>query len=474
MPVLAQRIVAIAGPTASGKTERAVKLAQKTAGEIFSVDSRQVYRGLDLGSGKDIHLYGQAIPCHLIDLVAPADPFSLYQYQQCAYERLEDWRSRRGPWHPAILCGGSGLYLEAVLKKYRIANVPEDKGLREALQARDKETLWRELQTLDPEWSGRTDASSKKRIIRALEVAYSRREGTLILSPVPAWPLDALVVVVQTEKKSLHRRIAERLQTRLDRGLIEEVSGLLREGLPLARLQQLGLEYREVGEYLAGHRSRDEMAERLRKAIGDFAKRQETWFRGLPKRGIPTLPMPEDADEEWLFHAMITRWPDLETRFFSKREPTSRFALAAVLDRDNQILLVKRSDDDTFAPGQWGLPGGHLQAGETPMQALTREIGEELGKHFSFEIGNVLPPVRDSLYGGRYEIHLARLHYRGGKVVLNDEHSRYAWVSPQEYRDYAVVPGVDEDLAYLQIWEDYPFASGNLPNFLKGPDRPQG
>lgn len=470
MSLLAQRLIAIVGPTASGKTAMAVDVARRLRSEIVSVDSRQVYRGLDLGTGKDKELYvqgGDTVAAHLLDVVEPSEVYSLFHYQQAVYESVGQWRNRFGPWHPLIFCGGTGLYLEAVLRHYAMANVPEDPDFREAQMQRDKEVLWAELQALDPEWAARTDASSKKRLVRSLEVARQRRLGPVPLSEAPAWSFAPLIFVVQIPREALKRRIAERLQSRLDRGLIAEVQGLMAQGLDLSRLQQLGLEYREIGEYLAGYRNLADMQNRLQEAIAEMAKRQATWFRGLERRGLAAHFLPEGADAQYVMDRVQQFWPDVGARFSPAHVPKARFALAVLQDEQNRVLLLRRSPQDSFAPGLWGLPGGHLLPGESPEAALDRELREELGEEVQFSREPCLPAFRDSLYGGIYEVHLAKRRFLGGDLHLNDEHVEYAWVTPEAYPGYDVVPGVDEDLAYLQALPLRYLNAKRLPEHLK-------
>lgn len=458
---LPQRVIVIAGPTASGKSALAADLARRLHCPILSADSRQVYRGLDLGTGKDLYLYAakpgnDAVSVRLIDVAEPGEVYSLFRYQQQAYAELRAWHQKAGAVHPIIICGGSGLYIEAVLRKYAMANVPEDEELRLQLMSRPVEDLIHELKTLDAEWAERTDCSSKKRVVRALEVAYARQRGPVALSHAPGFAFDILIFTVGYDSKTLRDSIATRLRERLQSGLIAEVQGLLDQGLSLARLQQLGLEYREVGEYCAGMRDYETMVRRLQGCIEDFAKRQATWFRGMPKRGLPTLDLPSDAESrlDFLQAQIEARWPDVKERFLEPAPVHKRFAMAILSDPQGRILLLRRSLRQNFAPGLWGLPGGHIQAGEAPDHAIRRELREELGENIETAIALEpgLYPVRDTVYGGHFEVHLFRGAWQGGPIVLNNEHSEYAWVSPENYAGYEVAAGVDEDLAYVQVW----------------------
>jgi len=309
--------IVIAGPTASGKTALAAELAHRLDSEIFSMDSRQVYLGLDLGSGKDLGEYARyspPVPYHLIDIVDPSEIYSLYRFQVDSYVALEEFLGRRGEDVPPILAGGTGLYLEAVLKRYAIAEVPENPELRAELMTQDPESLKRELQYLNPEVYARTDLTSKKRVVRALEIALSPR-GPVFRSRLPDWNLNPLIFVTVCERQSLRCRIQSRLEARLDAGLVDEVKGLLDRGVTWERLSSLGMEYRQVGSYLRGEKTLGEMVDVLQREIHMLAKRQETYFRGMQRRGLPV---------EWI--GMETSAEELEQRYH--RWKKSGFAVA--------------------------------------------------------------------------------------------------------------------------------------------------
>jgi tRNA dimethylallyltransferase len=279
----------IAGPTASGKTALAVEVAHKLRTEVFSMDSRQVYRGLDLGTGKDLDEYARFTPPvrhHLIDIVEPAQVYSLFRFQVDAYVALDTFLGEHGPEVPPVLAGGTGLYLEAVLKRYAIAEVPENVALRTELMERDVRVLREELKTLNAELYGRTDLSSKKRVVRALEIAYTPR-GAIPPSRLPDWTLNPLIFVTKLDRPLLRTRIADRLHARLEAGLVDEVEGLHRQGLSWDRLALLGMEYRQVASYLRGDVSLNEMTATLLHEIHLLSKRQETYFRGMERRGLP-------------------------------------------------------------------------------------------------------------------------------------------------------------------------------------------
>jgi tRNA dimethylallyltransferase len=253
------------------------------------MDSRQVYQGLDLGSGKDLAEYARyspPVPYHLIDIVDPAEVYSLFRFQVDSYVALEEFLGRRGENVPPVLAGGTGLYLEAVLKRYAIAEVPENPELRAELMTQDAESLKKELEYLNKEVYARTDLSSKKRVVRALEIALSPR-GTVFRNRLPDWTLNPLIFVTVCERQTLRRRIQERLAARLEEGLITEVQGLLDRGISWERLASLGMEYRQVACHLRGEKSLGEMSEDLQREIHMLAKRQETYFRGMQRRGLP-------------------------------------------------------------------------------------------------------------------------------------------------------------------------------------------
>lgn len=296
------RLGVIAGPTASGKTGLAVEVAHRLGSEIVSADSRQVYVGLDLGTGKDLHEYSRVtppVPCHLVDVAAPDEVYTLYRYLRDCAEVMRD-AALRSPFArgrtPLLLVGGTGLYVEAVVRGFRVNEAPPDRELRRRLEGRPLTELVARLERVAPEIAARTDLGRPRRVVRALEIAEGRRRGVDARLPAPP-PFEARVTVVDAERAWLRRRIAARLRQRLEAGMVNEVRGLLARGLPPERLESLGLEYREVGRYLAGAASYAEMVDRLEVQIGRLAKRQQTWFRGMERRGVPvTWIAPGDAD----------------------------------------------------------------------------------------------------------------------------------------------------------------------------------
>jgi tRNA dimethylallyltransferase len=287
------QVFTIVGPTACGKTRLGVEVAHRVGSEIMSADSRQVYRGLDIGTGKDLDEYAAAVPpvpYHLIDVAEPDEVYSTFRYQQDCYRVLREMAGR-APFAdhgvPVILVGGSGLYVEAVVCDYRLADVPKNSELRGRLQERDHEELVAELRRRAPGLGEETDMSSKRRVIRALEIAEYREQNPVRFGESPGVSLHFTVFGIEVERAELRRRIGLRLRARLEEGMIEEVQGLLDRGLDPNRLDDLGLEYREIAAYLLGKKSREKMINDLEIAIGRFAKRQQTWFRGMERRGTP-------------------------------------------------------------------------------------------------------------------------------------------------------------------------------------------
>ncbi len=283
------QLYVILGPTASGKTRLAVQLANEFALDIVSADSRQVYKGLDLGSGKDLSEYqiaGKKIPHHLIDIEAPQKIYSLYNYQQDCYQTLTQIFQKK---KAAIMCGGSGLYLESVLRNYQIPEVPEQPEFRERQMLRDKKELEKELHSLNPLLHSQTDLSSKKRIVRALEIHFFKTDfpDKKIIPP----PFHFHIYWLQPPKSLLHSNIQSRIQSRLELGMIKEVEALLENGLSFARMQQLGLEYQLISRHLMGEINLDQLNTELYLRIRKFSKSQNTYFRGMERRGLSLQPI---------------------------------------------------------------------------------------------------------------------------------------------------------------------------------------
>lgn len=287
-------LICVLGPTASGKTRYAVALARElnrlrgvnvsedsvnAGAEILSGDSRQVYRGMDIGTGKDLSEY-EEIPYHLIDIVDAGTKFDLYQYQKAFEKAYKDIIDRGGI---PILCGGSGLYLEAATCGYSIPDVPQSPELRAELEAKSTEDLISMLAGLKP-LHNKTDIDTRKRLIRALEIAiwqkYHQVENTSYL-PKKTYYIGTLV-----SREERNRRIDARLDARIAEGMADEVKGLLDSGIPAENLTYYGLEYKFVTQYVLGVLSLEEMKTLLGNAIHQFAKRQMTWFRGMERKGI--------------------------------------------------------------------------------------------------------------------------------------------------------------------------------------------
>lgn len=295
------RIVTILGPTASGKTALAAHLAADIGGEVISADSRQVYRGMDIGTGKDLADYvvgGYRVPCHLVDIVEPGTKYNVFEYQS---DFLKAYESVTAKGHTPVLCGGTGLYIEAVLKGYRLLPVPEDKALRSRLERKSLPDLTEMLVKLKAEngsvMHNTTDVDSVKRAVRAIEIELFYKHTSVEERSFPK--LDYIIIGVSVSREERRRKITSRLRQRLDEGMIDEVRGLLARGIPAEDLIYYGLEYKFVTEHVLGRLSYNEMFSLLETAIHQFAKRQMTWFRGMERRGFTinwidaALPMDE-------------------------------------------------------------------------------------------------------------------------------------------------------------------------------------
>lgn len=300
-----KQLITILGPTASGKTPLAAALASETDGEILSADSRQVYRRMDIGTGKDLADYRVEIdgtpidiPYHLIDICEPGTKYNLFQYQQDFYDAYQQILERdRQP----ILCGGTGLYIEAVLKGYHLSPVPQNPELRAQLEGKSLEELTVMLEELKRKngsvMHNVTDVDSCQRAIRAIEIESYNLEHPMPLRELPA--IQSLIIGVNIDRELRREKITRRLKARLDEGMVDEIRSLLDSGIPAEDLIYYGLEYKYLTEYVIGHLTYDEMFRQLEIAIHQFAKRQMTWFRGMERRGFTihwidaTLPMEE-------------------------------------------------------------------------------------------------------------------------------------------------------------------------------------
>jgi len=302
-------MITILGPTASGKTSVAARLAAEVGGEIISADSRQVYRRMDIGTGKDLEDYTLRtpqstlhIPYHLIDICEPGTKYNLFEYQQDFYDVYQDIRHRGVV---PILCGGTGLYIEAVLKGYKLSPVPQNQSLRDSLEGNSLNELTEMLKELKEKngsnMHNTTDVDSCQRAIRAIEIETYNMENPTPRRELP--PVDSLIIGINIDREARREKITRRLKARLEAGMVNEVKALLDEGIPANDLIYYGLEYKFLTEYLTGVTSYDEMTKRLEIAIHQFAKRQMTWFRGMERRGFKIhwidaiLPMEEKIEK---------------------------------------------------------------------------------------------------------------------------------------------------------------------------------
>lgn len=281
-------MITILGPTASGKTDIAAHLAAELSAEIISADSRQVYRRMDIGTGKDLADYvvdGKRVPYHLIDIVEPGTKYNLFEYQRDFLEAYNDIRNRG---KNVILCGGTGLYIESVLKGYRLIPVPENKELRHELEGKSLLELTSILERLKAENNSNmhnsTDVDTSKRAIRAIEIEMAYKEAHVEERTFPK--IDNVIIGVGIDRDLRRMKITRRLDQRLKDGMVDEVKSLLDSGIPADDLIYYGLEYKFVTEYILGKSTFEEMHRSLEIAIHQFAKRQMTWFRGMERRGF--------------------------------------------------------------------------------------------------------------------------------------------------------------------------------------------
>ena len=295
------KMITILGPTASGKTDIAAHLAYELGAEIISADSRQVYRGMDIGTGKDLEDYivnGTPVPYHLIDICDAGAKYNLFQYQEDFLKAYDDITSRGVQ---PILCGGTGLYIESVLKGYHLSPVPQNPELRASLEGKSLEELTVMLKELKAKagsnMHNKTDVDSCQRAIRAIEIESYNLENPIPVRDFPA--IDSIIIGVNIDRDERRRKITNRLRKRLDDGMVDEIKQLLASGIPAEDLIYYGLEYKYITEYVIGKTSYDDMFRGLEIAIHQFAKRQMTWFRGMERRGVKIhwidamLPMDE-------------------------------------------------------------------------------------------------------------------------------------------------------------------------------------
>ena len=293
------KLLVIVGPTASGKTNRAVSVAKRFGGEIISADSRQIYRGMDLGTGKDLEEY-DGVPYHLIDIRPAGDKYNLFEYLRDASAVRRDIEGRD---RLAVVCGGTGMYVEALLNGLALPEVPVNEGLRKELEGQTLEELTRRLERMKT-LHNVTDVDTCKRAIRAIEIqTYYLEHPELAVATRPEPVKDAVIIGIDIDRDTRRRRITERLHSRLESGMVDEVRRLIDSGVAPEDLIYYGLEYKFLTLYVTGQMTYDDMVKGLETAIHQFAKRQMTWFRGMERRGFTidwmAWDMPED---EFLSH----------------------------------------------------------------------------------------------------------------------------------------------------------------------------
>ncbi len=271
-------LLVILGPTASGKTKVGVKVAQVINGEIISADSRQIYRRMDIGTGKDLKEYGE-VPYHLIDILDPGSEFSVFEFQRLFFKIFSEIH-RRG--HLPILVGGTGLYIDAVLRNYQMVEVLPNPALRQELSSLTNEELAERLKKVNPKLHNTTDLLDRDRLLRAIEISELGRNKSALSFP----EIRPLIFGLKWPREILKKRINLRLTERLKQGMIEEVERLRQNGITWAKLESYGLEYRFLAKYLKGELTFEEMQQKLQQAIHQFAKRQMTWFRRMERMGI--------------------------------------------------------------------------------------------------------------------------------------------------------------------------------------------
>jgi tRNA dimethylallyltransferase len=299
-------IIVICGPTASGKTRLAVSVAGHVNGEIVSADSRQVYRGMDIGTGKDLIEYNTTsgtVPYHLIDIADPSEIYTLYHFQRDCFQVIKNiWSRKKLP----VMAGGTGLYIEAVLKQYKVPNVPENPDLRISLMNKRKGELLNQLKSLNRELCNSTDLNSKKRIVRSIEVALYAKNHNIQWGIANPPDISPLIIGVKWPRTLLCERIDKRLKERLENGMVKEVERLLDSGIPLKRLELFGMEYKHIARYLHKKVTCDNMVTELRHDIHQLAKRQMTYFRGFERRGLQVY---------WVDKANVEKTTDIIKKF---------------------------------------------------------------------------------------------------------------------------------------------------------------
>ncbi len=276
-------LIVITGPTATGKTRLAARVAKATDGEVISADSRQVYRGMDLGTGKDFDDYvvdGYLVPYHLVDIAEPGTEYNVYEFQQDFLKAYHHIVSRN---KQPVLCGGTGLYIEAAISGYKLIKVPVNPRLRKELENLTMEELTHLLASMRS-LHNTTDITERNRLLRAVEIETYYHENPNLQTRYPS--LRPVLFGIHFEREALRQRITQRLKTRLESGMLDEINELLNSGLKPGQLTFYGLEYRFLTRYATGEISYDEMFEKLNTAIHQFAKRQMTWFRRMERNGF--------------------------------------------------------------------------------------------------------------------------------------------------------------------------------------------
>lgn len=300
--------VVILGPTAVGKTSVAVALADFLHGEVISADSRQTYKGLDIGSGKDLCEYqvdGHPVPYHLIDITTLESEYNVFNYQTDFYRVFEEITGRG---KLPVVCGGTGMYLDSVIRGYDLITVPENPELHKKLENRELSDLANELITLKPDLHNKSDLLEKDRVIKALEIALfeNSEEGKAARLKINRPDIKPLIIGTTLERKQVVENIEIRLRQRLEEGMIEEVQRLHDEGASWERLEKLGLEYRYCSLYLEGKISdKEDLFQQLFIQIRQFSKRQMTWYRGMEKKGVKIHWLPESRDKKVRIEAAI-------------------------------------------------------------------------------------------------------------------------------------------------------------------------
>lgn len=295
-------LIAVVGATATGKTRRAVAIARRTNGEILSADSRQVYRRMDIGTGKDLEEYGD-VPVHLVDVCEPGEKYNLHRFLQDYNRALSDVRQRG---HMPVVCGGSGMYVEAALNRLCLPEVPRNEALRQTLAGLNLPELTKILSGMKA-LHNTTDVDTVERALRAIEIqSYYKEHPEENFGSKTDPEKDALIIGIDIDRDMRRSRIDERLSRRFEAGMTAEVEGLLAEGIDPESLIYYGLEYKWLTLFVTGQITRTEMEEGLRIAIHQFAKRQMTWFRGMERRGHTIHWLPWDMNDDDFVNSVLT------------------------------------------------------------------------------------------------------------------------------------------------------------------------